>query len=75
MSSMASSDCRRCCVLWEFSSKADGSADEPIPLASGDYLTRKEGIVWDLHIENGQSADPDIHELDEAQRRVFKRAP
>lgn len=52
----------------------DGSADQPIPLASGDYLTRMEGLVWELPSDNGQSVGPGIHELDEAQRRVFKRA-
>jgi Protein of unknown function DUF262 len=54
--------------------QTDGSADEPIPLVSGDYLAKMERLVWELPNEKGQSADPGLHELDEPQRRVFKRA-
>lgn len=52
----------------------DGSADIPIPLAAGDYVSRMEGLVWECPEEAGQSADSGQFEMDESQRRVFKRA-
>jgi hypothetical protein len=49
----------------------DGSPDAPLPLAPGDYLSHLKGLLW---AKNDEPSGAGLHELDEAQRRVFKRA-
>ncbi|HVU60442.1 MAG TPA: DUF262 domain-containing protein [Mycobacteriales bacterium] len=58
--------------------REDGAEDSPSPLVSGDYLTGLTGVVWDaskpLVDANGDPYTGGTSELDESQRRVFKRA-
>jgi hypothetical protein len=55
--------------------KEDGSADAPIPLVVGDYLTMMKDLAWEFPESNDSSSINEFtHEMDEPQRRVFKRA-
>ena len=55
--------------------KEDGSADAPIPLVVGDYLTMMKDLAWEFPKSNDASSmNKFTHEMDEPQRRVFKRA-
>jgi hypothetical protein len=58
--------------------KEDGAPDLPVPLVSGDYLDGLDGVLWDASKpyvdDSGEPQSGSSKELEEAQRRVFKRA-
>ncbi|MFK3671762.1 DUF262 domain-containing protein [Leifsonia aquatica] len=54
---------------------ADGDADLPEPLMAGEYLSQLSGLVYSSESVGEDAELPtDAHELDDAQRRLFKRA-
>lgn len=54
--------------------KQDGSKDEPVPLVKGDYLTKMESLMWTPADAAAVDEDASTNSMDDAQRRVFKRA-
>lgn len=50
----------------------DGSRDQALPLVAGDYLKHMKGLLWESQSDDSNTTE--THEMDESQRRVFKRA-